>query len=388
MRYPELRGKAFLFLSLLWFLWFSNMCVRVIFSPILPILEDEFAVSHAAASSVFMFQAVGYGASMFCSGIFAGRLGYKRSITISLVVSALLFFTVPFIKAFPLLYVFSLALGISIGMYLPSAIPLITECFAEKDWGKSIAIHDSGAPVGIFGVPLIVLFFLHFMRWRGIFVIFGILFLAGAVVFHYVCDEVKISKQRKRIFGDLIRTRSLWIIAVLFIFASGANLGIYSIIPLYLTKELSLNIGYADAILGISRLGGIGVAILAGFLVDRINLGKVLFCLVLLTGLLTVFLGAVSVRHVGVALFLQAVVVTGFFPVALVSIAKMFGREVRSMATGFIVTLAIVFGVGLIPYLLGLSGDLISFRFGIVVLGSLTCLSRYPGLFAQGSEVK
>jgi MFS transporter, NNP family, nitrate/nitrite transporter len=375
VRYPELRGRALSFLSLLWFLWFINMCVRVVFSPILPLIEDEFAITHARASSIFIFQAIGYGISMFFSGIFAGRLGYKRSITVSLSISALLFFLIPCVKAFPVLYLFSFILGLSIGMYLPSAIPLITEHFAEKNWGKSIAIHDSGASVSIFSVPLIALFLLHFFKWRGIFTVFGVAFLISAIIFQAVCEEVKITHSPRRAFGDLVKRPSLWIMGILFTFASGANLGIYSIVPLYLTKELSLSIGYANTILGISRLGGIAVAILAGFLVDRINLRIVLFVSMSVTGILTVLLGISPVRHVGIFLFMQAVLVTGFFPVALVSVAKMFTREMRSMATGLILTFAIIFGVGVMPYLLGLSGDLISFRVGIVILGILVTLS-------------
>ena len=161
-----MRGRGLSFLFLLWFLWFINMSVRVIFSPILPLIEDEFMITHARASSIFVFLAIGYGISMFFSGIFGGRLGHKRSIVVSLIVSAVFFFLIPCIKAFPVLYLFSLVLGLSIGMYLPSAIPLITEHFAEKDWGKTIAIHDSGASVGIFGVPLITLFLLQFFKWR------------------------------------------------------------------------------------------------------------------------------------------------------------------------------------------------------------------------------
>jgi MFS transporter, NNP family, nitrate/nitrite transporter len=372
-----LRGKALSFLLLLWFLWFANMCVRVIFSPLLPLIEDEFAVSHARASSVFMFQAVGYGLSMFFSGFFAGRIGYKRTIVVSLCVSSLLFLLIPFVKVFSLLYLFNFILGISIGMYLPSAIPLITECFAEKDWGKSIAIHDSGASVSIFSVPLIAVVCLHFMEWRGIFTVFGFVFLACAAVFQLTCGEVKIAHSPKRAFGNLVRVPSLWLMAALFTFASGANLGIYAIVPLYLTKELSLDIGYANTILGISRLGGIGVAVLAGFLVDRINLKKVMFAVMFPTGALTVLLGVASVEHVSIFLFLQAIFVTGFFPVGLVCIAKMFDRETRSMATGLILTVAIIFGVGVIPYLLGLSGDIAGFRFGIVILGVLVCMSSF-----------
>lgn len=351
------------------------MCVRVIFAPILPLLEDEFAITHAQSSSIFIFLAVGYGFSMFFSGVLAGRFGYKKSIATSLLVTSTLFFLVPFVKVFSVLYLFGFVLGLSIGMYLPSAIPLITEYFAEKNWGKSIAIHDSGAAVSIFSAPLIAIFLLHFVTWRGMFVVFAMIFLSSAIIFCLTSDEVKVAHSGVQTFGNLIRKRSIWIMGILATFASGANLGVYAIVPLYLTKELSLTMEYGNTILAISRLGGIGIAVLAGFLIDRVSLKLVMFLTVLIAGIFTVLLGTVSVSYVGIVLFVQAIVVTGFFPIALVSIAKMFNREMRSMATGIILTLAIVFGVGIMPYFLGLSGDHISFRFGLVILGILVCLS-------------
>jgi hypothetical protein len=53
----------------------------------------------------------------------------------------------------------------------------------------------------------------------------------------------------------------------------------------------------------------------------------------------------------------------------------MFEREVRGAATGFIITMGVVCGNGFIPYFLGTAGDLISFRFGIFILGLLGVLS-------------
>jgi fucose permease len=47
----------------------------------------------------------------------------------------------------------------------------------------------------------------------------------------------------------------------------------------------------------------------------------------------------------------------------------------RSLATGIIVAVSIVSGGGIIPYLLGVSGDTISFRLGITILGIFTALS-------------
>ena len=236
MRRSELRGKALLFLFLLWFLWFSNMYIRTIFAPILPLLEDEFMITHAQASSIFMFQAAGYGFSMFFSGFFAGRVGYKKSIVVSLIVSSLMFFLIPFVKVFSVLYLLSFFLGLSGGVYTPSAIPLITEYFAEKDWGKALAIHDTGAPVSIFSLPLIAIFLLQFLQWRGIFTVFAVVVLLTAIIFSLACNEVKIGASEKHGFDTLVKARTLWTMGAIYTLVSGANMGIYSIIPLYFTK--------------------------------------------------------------------------------------------------------------------------------------------------------
>ncbi len=376
-RHPELRGKALLFLLFLWFLWFINFGIRVIFSPILPLIEDEFMISHARASSIFIFQSAGYGLSVLCSGFYAGRLGYKKSIVLSLCASSCIFFLIPYVKVFSLLYLFNTILGLSIGMYIPSAIPLITDYFAEKDWGKSIAVHDSGSSISIFCIPFIALFLLHFVTWRGIFEVFAVVFILSAFVFYFTADEVKTSHSEKAVFQDITKMGSLWIQATLWVFAAGVTLGIYFITPLYLTKELSMGIGSANTILGVSRIGAVFVAIMAGFFIDKINLRKAMFTMMLVAGALTVFIGFASVRFIGIFLFLQALCVTGFFPVGLVFIARTFSKEQRGMATGFIVALSITFGGGVIPNLLGLSGDYLGFRFGIVVLGAITILSSF-----------
>jgi MFS family permease len=374
-RYTDLRGKALLFLLCLWFLWFTSFNVRMVFSPILPIIEDEFIVNHASASGIFVFLSIGYAVAVIIAGLFSGTFGYKRSIFFSSLFLSLISFSIPFIHTFWLLYVFAFFIGLSVGFYIPSAIPLMTEYYSENNWGKVIAIHDSGATIAIFSAPFIALFILRFFSWRGIFVVFAFVFLAAALVFFFACSEVKLASPPKMVFRDLVKIWSLWLMAILWIFGAGANLGIYSIIPLYLTKELELPIGYANTIFGISRLGAIGVAILCGFLIDRFNLRIIMFLVLLITGILTVLMGLASARFIGIILFLQAFCVTAFFPVGLVAIAKTFSREMRSLATGIILAVSIISGGGLVPYLLGLSGDLHSFGLGITIFGVFVSVS-------------
>lgn len=110
-RYSAIKGKALLLLLFLWLLWFMNFSARTIFSPLMPLIEDEFAIRHARAGSFFVFNALGYGIALFFSGIFAGRCGYKRSILFSLILAAGTFFLIPLVKSFAFLCVLSLALG-------------------------------------------------------------------------------------------------------------------------------------------------------------------------------------------------------------------------------------------------------------------------------------
>jgi MFS family permease len=283
--------------------------------------------------------------------------------------AAFAFLLVPFARVFNVLYILSFIIGIATGMYIPAVVPLITHYFEENVWGKAIAIHDSAASIGVFGAPIIALFFLQFFVWRNIFSVLGIVFIIAMVFLYMLFDELKVPKINSADFHEFIRRKSLWVMSIIWMFAASTSLGIYSIIPLFLTKELYLDIGYANTIFAISRLGGFVVAISAGFLVSRFSIQKVMASILVISGIFTVFVALAGIKFIGIALFLQATFIYGFFPAGLIALSRMFEMNVRSMATGFVFGWGVVVGWGITPYLLGLSGDLVSFKFGILVLG-------------------
>jgi sugar phosphate permease len=251
----------------------------------------------------------------------------------------------------------------------------MTSYYEEKTWGKSIAIHDSAASVGVFGVPIMALFLLHFFGWRDIFTLLGVVFVLAALIFYLLFDELKVGKVSKAALGHLIKRKALWVLSFLWAFAASTSLGVYSVVPLYLTKELSLNINDANTLFGISRLGGFVVAISAGFLVGRFSLQKMMASILIISGGFTIFVAAAGLKLIGIALFLQASFIYGFFPAGLIAISKIFELNVRGIATGFIIGCGVIIGWGVTPFLLGLSGDLLNFKFGIMMLGIATILS-------------
>jgi MFS family permease len=384
-RYDSLRGKGLVFLFFLWFLLFMNFTGRTILSPILPLLEDEFVVSHAKASSLFMFVSAGYGLALMFSGFFEAVLGPRKAIIVGLASMAFTFFLISFIKIFALLYVCTFAIGVATGLYLPSVIPIITGYYEERIWGRTIAIHDSATSVSFFAAPFITVCVLLFLPWRGIFVLMGSVMVICTFLFAFVVGDIAKVQGGKRYFiGSLLARKSTWLMGITWAFGAAANFGVFLIVPLYLTKELSMEVGYANTIFGFSRLGGVLVSVSAGFIVDRFSLKKTMFLLMVATGLLTMLLAARDMGGMEWRLFLQASISIGFFPLSLVAISRMFESEMRGQATGLIVTFGVVFGIGFAPYLLGLSGDLISFRFGIFILGILTTLSSACFLFLKG----
>jgi MFS family permease len=255
----------------------------------------------------------------------------------------------------------------------------MTDSFEERSWGKAIAIHDSGTSVSVFAAPLIAVFLLGFFPWRGIFYVFGTVYALCGSLFFFACSELKATKRLKGYTGSLLssllKSKSLWILAVIWVFAAGAFWAVYMIIPLYLTKELSFDIGYANTLFGISRIGGVVVGIVTGFVVDRFSLKKTMFVILFVSGIFMLFISHWNMRVVEIGLFLQGSLIAGFFPIGLVSLSRMFDKERRSMATGFIATLSSIVGAGVFPYLLGLAGDFLSFRFGIFAFGMLAIFS-------------
>jgi MFS family permease len=370
-RYRSFTKKALLFLGFVWFIWFMGFTLRTVFSPILPLIEDEFGVAHARATSILTFIALGYGTSLFFSGAFAGLLGSRKSILLSTAVSGAVFLLIPTVTIFQVLYPLGFVQGMAAGLYLPSMIPLITDYYEEKLWGKAIAVHGSAPSLAILAAPFIALFLLTFFEWRGVFLLLGSAMCLCALAFYTVTSEVETGRTESYFLGTILKRRAFWIMGTVWIFAAGCNLGLYLVIPLYLIKELAVDMENANLILGMSRLGGAILTILAGLFVDRLSLKRSAFVLVLLSGIFTVLSAVKNILLVKVFLFLQATVSPTVFPIILVAVPKLFGKEERGQATGFIVTLGMI-GTGVIPYLLGLSGDHLSFRFGIFVLGTAT----------------
>jgi MFS family permease len=367
--------KIFL-LFLFWVLWFLNFSTRTIFSPILPLIEDDFAISHALAGSLFFSFYIGNTIAVFSSGFFSQRIGYKRSIFFCLLLVMMSFLALRFAGTYHLFMGVLFFLGLGTGLYLPCAIPLITSIFQREHWGKVISFHETATGLSILTIPLITVFALRFFHWRSLFILISWACLVGLIFFLVFSPDSRPRKEKRVRLAVILMRKDFWIITIVWTLLGVATMGLYNIIPLYLVKERGIQMEIANSIFGLSRVGSFVSMVLIGFILDRFNLKKILLFLVLATGITTMGLSiAHSLWLLVVMLFAQATFSIVFFPAGLVAISKITDLNERSLFTGVLMGIAGMMGPGLAPFILGAVADAWNFQIGIFMVGLLCTLS-------------
>ncbi len=366
-------------LIVFWCLWYLNFSSRAILSPLLPIIEQELGIGHTASGGIISFMAAGYTAAMLLAGLFSQRIGFKKCIHYGFLLLAASLFLMRYATTYLTFSVICLFIGFGSGIYLPNAIPILTEIFKRRNWGKTLSIHDSAASFSMLSVPILTAFTFQAFYWKTLFLFLGGSCVLVIMVFAKTCPDVAPPRVEKRgEFRDLIPRKDFWIMTLIWAFVSAAAMAIYNIIPLFLVNERGIALDTANTLLGISRVGGLFAVVLAGFLMDKYSVKKILVFLMVAIGLSTVMLAFVRIFPLLAAiLLLQATVSLAFFPVSFVAISKLTTIHERSIFMGASIAFGSAVGIGIAMPALGLIADLHSFQTGIALQGLFVLLSCF-----------
>jgi NNP family nitrate/nitrite transporter-like MFS transporter len=367
--------KIFLLL-LFWTLWFFNFSSRTILSPLLPLFEEEMGISHTLAGSLSFYLSAGYTLSLLMAGWLAARVGPKKSIAAAAAIFILSLFLLRFGNSYGSIAGISFFMGMGTGLYLPSAVPLLTSVFRPESWGKAFAVHETAPTFAFLSIPLLMALSLRFFGWKDFILVFAGACMIATSAFMIFSPSSPLPSGKGINFAQLFRRRGFWIIAFLWSAASASVMAIFTIMPLVLVHERGMSLESANIILGISRTGALVATFLVGFLVDRYGPRKMLLLSLFLTGASTLWIAMPQpLPFLVIALVLQAAFSLVFFPIGLVAISRMTEPQERSHFTGGVAASSVIFGGGVAPFALGAAGDFWSFQKGILVLGILVMMS-------------
>ncbi len=354
-------------------IFWINFLSRIILAPLLPTIETDLGISHGEAGSLFMMISIGYSVALLGSGFISSILSHRTTIIMSSVTTGLALFGIAFAHSLFEIRIGLLGLGMAAGLYLPSGMTTITAIVEYKHWGKAIAIHELAPSLAFITAPLISEGLMQCCPWKGVLIMIGSMAILAGISFALFSSVGTFTVNTPN-YGNirkLLGLRPFWIMTILFSLGIAASIGIYSMLPLYLVSERAIERGLANTLIGLSRIPVLLVAIISGWISDRIGPKITIQCVLIFNGIMTMFLGIIPGNYLVIIIFLQPMLSVCFFPAAFTILSSIFPQELRSLTVSLTVFFAYLMGAGFIPAGMGVLGEVASFATSFVIVGGL-----------------
>lgn len=391
-------GAAFQALLLMTGLFYVNFVARVSLAPLLPSIEHDLGFSHGESGALFLLLSIGYCLALFVSGYISYRLTHRWTIFFSAMILGLSLIGIATSQSLLALRTGVLLMGAAAGFYLPSGIATLTALINPRDWGKAIALHELAPNLSFVTAPIICEILLLWLPWRGAIGLIGLASICFGLAFALFGKGGRFPGQAPSISSSriLFSIPSFWIMVAMFSLGITGTLGIFSMLPLYLVAELGMARHRANTLIALSRLSGLFMAFIAGWLNDRLGPKHTLAGVMGLTGFCTLCLAIFSDRLLVLMLFMQPMAAVCFFPPAFAALARVGPAETRNISVSFTVPIGFLLGAGVVPILIGAMGDAWSFSIGIGFFGALILsgvllaakLNISPSAEAEGTETR
>ncbi len=354
-------------------IFFINFLARIILAPLLPAIEKDLGLGHGEAGSLFLLISIGYFISLLGSGFVASRLMHRRTIILSATAIGIALLGISLSSSLAGIRLGLILLGLAAGLYIPSGISTLTSLVNPNQWGKALAIHELAPNTSTVAAPLLSEVLMQWFSWRATLALLGTASILIGLVFARFGRGGEFPGEAPGItsFRTILTKQAFWIIAALFALAISGSLGVYAMLPLYLVTERGLDRYWANTLVALSRISGIGMAFLAGWATDRFGPKGIMAVVFLLTGMLTVLLGALKGYWIVVIVFLQPMLVVCYFPAGLAALSCIGPPSSRNVAVSLTIPFAFLLGAGAIPTVIGIMGDAGSFAFGFILVGGL-----------------
>jgi MFS transporter, NNP family, nitrate/nitrite transporter len=366
-------SHVFLPVLFLTFIFFLSFVARQLGGPSLPAIQAEMGLSHSQSGLFILLMGTGFCISQLGAAFLAARWGYRRCILVSLWGSSAATLLLSQAGSIWVLYGAFFCLGMAGGLYVPSGIALITVLVQPKDWGKAMGIHELAPNLALIAVPFCATAAIALGSWRwGFSTSALVMFCCGLIYLRYGVDsEQRPSPPNISRIREIVTDPSFWKLSVLLSMAVGIETGVYAMVPLFLVSERSFELSDANQLLGLSRIPGVILVLLSGWLTDKLSPAAAISIALGLTGMAVIGLGSGPNWIMIPSIFLQSAASACLFPPMLSMASAISSNENRALTLSLSIAVAPVIGGGLLPAALAVSGDLFSFEAGFVVTGIL-----------------
>jgi NNP family nitrate/nitrite transporter-like MFS transporter len=354
----------------------------------MPAIEQDLGLSHSQAGSLFLFASAGFFVAQVCSGLVASRFNHRGALIISALAIGVALVPFLFTHSLGTTRALMIMLGLATGLHMPSAMATITAMVSRQDWGKALGVHQTAPSVALVLAPLVSVGLLGVLSWQTILSSVGAVSLAAGVAFIFFgrCGEFPGEAPRPGVVKIILVQPSFWIMVALFSLAMGGGAGIYTMLPLYLVSERGFDPDWANTLLGLSRISGLFMTFVAGWITDRLGEKRAIAGALFMSGISTMLIGFAPDPWLVTVFFLQPAMTTCFFPPALSALSRIVPPYLRSVTSSLTTPLAFLVGGGVVPAFIGHMGETRTFALGIGLVGCVMVLAPFLAIFLKLRE--
>lgn len=338
---------------------FFSMGGRIIFSPLMPYLQEALSISLATAGTLFLLVNVGFSVVMMCSGFLAARIGHGHTIVFALASIAVGLFISGFAGSTLMLAVGMICIGAGAGTYAPSGIAMINTRISVEKRSIAFSFHEIGPNMAILLAPLIVLVGVPWVGWRGVLLLMGLLSGLGSLAFYLwgARDSGVGARPNLATLTTILKLPDAYMGMLMFSASLAGWLGVFTILPAYLVEHSDWSAEYVNSLMTLSRVTSICLLLFAGPIINALGKRKTIILVLIFTSVLTGFLSVAQGRLLEMVIICQPAVIAVMFPAQLGCLAEIGEARYQNVTTSLLVTVGMTVGAGIVPALLGVMGD-------------------------------
>jgi len=356
-----------------------NFLIAVILTsigPSLPRLAEYFDLNYADLGLLFTFEAIGFTAFTFLSGIIADHIGKKRTMMLFLIMLTVSVFLWAFSLNYSFLNIMILVMGGGIGIVETMSNALLSDLSEEGEKTYQINIMQCFFGLGAIAGPILIgLVYSYGVSWRSVYLFLGFAF-AAATVWFFINRFPPLPTAEKINLGDmktLLADRKFLLICLSMLIYTGSEVGSWGWMAEFTESVMYFSVVESGAAVAVFWTAMTVTRLILARELHRINMRKLIMGLSVSAGVMSALMGAAdSKAFVWAVIALLGVACSGIWANVLA-----YGAENYKKYSGTVfATLIASGGVGntLVPGLMGLSGERFGLRWSLSIPAVLFCM--------------
>ena len=277
-------GRQIMVLAGIWFAFLISFITRLSWATIMPSAIDSLHFTVQQGNSYLTAFYIGYAITVLPGGMLADKFGYKKLLLAAVLGNLVVMGAMVFMHGYWDGLALRFILGLVSGPDLSACLGIITEWFDGKKRATATGIFNTCTSFGLTVINLYAPSVMVHYGWRAAMGVTA-LFPLAALIFAYFAlrgnppfpqqfgvkeadGEVATESSMARL-KKAVNNRSVWMLAITGLFATGAKWGVTNWANLFIVKNLKFDIVTAGTAMSIFGITSVISMVVAGWISDH-----------------------------------------------------------------------------------------------------------------------